>query len=384
MKLSKNKMGKIKNKINNLVTGFMVGMKNTENEIFTQLGGSTVADSTINQEAHTSRVSKALLKGELTQEVKELRYRTYMVDRETKNYKYFSPTLAKKKKKDYSKFVKFENEDNLKIITIQPNERKVENLYEFEKRMGDEYYLSENTIFVEPPKEYIIKAKRSFIPRYKLEEFTTRLAVFEIEKEKKVRLDFYVSKYPDKNVYISKGFVREIENIRDKGIKSDILDINNISFTTFHAYLLTDMLEFEFDNLNFEKVLEYDGHYILRFNADIIKNGKDEIDEFYNKEMAERYANKEKKNLVLDLTDAFTEKYICESCGKEIYYDPNMIDDLNPTKPRDIDEENTNTEKAEVTEYLDMQMAEQTFGRRLCSKCLKEYMEKMNNIEKLK
>ena len=29
MKLSKNKMGKI----NNLVTGFMVGMKNTENEI---------------------------------------------------------------------------------------------------------------------------------------------------------------------------------------------------------------------------------------------------------------------------------------------------------------------------------------------------------------
>ena len=99
MKLSKNKMGKIKNKINNLVTGFMVGMKNTENEIFTQLGGSTVADSTINQEAHTSRVSKALLKGELTQEVKELRYRTYTVDREAKNYEYFSPTLAKKPSK---------------------------------------------------------------------------------------------------------------------------------------------------------------------------------------------------------------------------------------------------------------------------------------------
>lgn len=376
-------MRKIKNKINSLITGLMVGMKNTENEVFTQIGGSTVADATINQEAHDSRVSKALLKGELTQEVKELRYRTYMVDREAKNYEYFSPTLAKKVNKDYSKFVKFENEDNLKIITIQPNERKVENLYEFEKRMGDEYYLNDNTIFIEPPKEYMIKATRDFIPRYKIEEFTTRLAVFELNGNKKVRLDFYVTKYPDKNVYTSKGFVREVENIKDKGIKSDILDIKSISFTTLHAYLLNDMLEFEFNKLVFEKILEYDGHYIIRFNADIVKNGKDEMDEFYNKEMAERYAHKEKKNLVLDLTDAFTEKYVCENCGKEIYYDISMIDELNPTKSRDIDEENTE-EKTEVTEYLDMQMAEQTFGKRLCSKCLREYMKQMNNINELK
>ena len=34
----------------------------------------------------------------LTEEVKQLRYRNYKVDREAKKYKYFAPTLALKKK----------------------------------------------------------------------------------------------------------------------------------------------------------------------------------------------------------------------------------------------------------------------------------------------
>lgn len=382
MKLNLNKrMGNLKNKVNNLITGLMVGIKNTENEIFTQLGGSTVADSTISQEAHSSRVSKALLKGELTQEVKELRYRTYMVDREAKKYEYFSPTLAKKVTKDVSKFVKYENADNLKIITIQPNERKVESLTEYESRNTTD--ISEGNIFVEPKKEFTIKITRNFVPRFKIEDFTTRLAVFEIEKKVKVRLDFYVSKYPNKSVFISKGFVREVEDIRDNGVRSDILGIETVSFTTNHAYILDDMIEFEFNNIVFEKVIEYDGHYILRFNANIVKNGVDELNNFYNKEMAERYKNKEKKERVLDLTEAFTERYICENCGKEIYYDVNSIDNLNPSKPRDIDEEVEDMDKDDVTEYYDMQIAEQTFGKRLCSKCLREYMKNMEEINEL-
>lgn len=382
-------MGKIKDKINNVWTGLMFGLKNTENEVFTQLGSSHNNMISVNQEVGSHRVSKALLKGELTQEVKELRYRTYTVDREAKHYEYFSPTLAKKMDEKYdSKFVKFENSENLNVITIQPNERNIEGIYEYECRNSVDLCAlqTDTSKFIEPKKSYTLKVTRDFFPRYKIEEFTKKLVVFEKEKGKSVKLDFYVSIYPDDKVFISKGFVREVENIRDNGVKSDILDMQSVSFTTLHAYKLDDMIQFEFNNLSFEKVLEFDGDYILRFSADIVVNGEDMIKEFYNKEMAEKYANKEKKERVLDLTDNFAEKYVCERCGKEVYYDPSSIDDLNPIQGKDIDEEENNEEtpRSETTEYMDMQIAEQTYGKLLCRDCLRKYLKEQAEIEELK
>ena len=376
-------MSKIKDKVNNIWTGLLFGLKNTENEVFTQLGGSSDIGTSINHEVGSHRISKALLRGELTQEVKELRYRTYMVDREAKHYEYFSPTLAKKIDTKYdSKFVSFENSENLNVITIQPNEREIEGLND---ALRDALYENENAIYVEPKKSYTLKIKRDFFPRYKLEEFAKKLVVFEKEKGKTVKLDFYVSIYPDDKVLISKGFVREIENIRDKGIKSDILDIQTVAFTTLHAYRLDDMIQFEFNDLSFEKVLEFDGDYILRFSADIVVNGEDMIKEFYNKEMAEKYANKEKKERVLDLTDNFAEVYVCERCGKQVYYDPSLIDDLNPTQGKDIYEnDNEESNHTETTEYMDMQIAEQTYGKLLCRDCLKKYIREQEEINELK
>lgn len=381
-------MGKIKDKISNAWTGLMFGLKNTENELFTQLGASQDTGTSINHEASSHRVSQALLKGELTQEVKELRYRTYTIDREAKSYEYFSPTLAKKiDRKIDSKFVSFENSENLNVITIQYNKRDVEGIYEYECRNSVDLCAlqTDTSKFIEPKKSYTLKVTRNFFPRYKIEEFTKKLVVFEKEKGKSVKLDFYVSIYPDDKVFISKGFVREVENIRDNGVKSDILDMQSVSFTTLHAYKLDDMIQFEFNNLSFEKVLEFDGDYILRFSADIVVNGEDMIKEFYNKEMAEKYANKEKKERVLDLTENFVEKYVCERCGKEIFYDPSSIDDLNPTQGKDIDEDyNNGIQHSETTEYMDAQIIEQTYGKILCRDCLKKYLKEKSEIEKLK
>ena len=380
-------MGKIKDKINNVWTGLMFGLKNTENEVFTQLGSSHNNMISVNQEVGSHRVSKALLKGELTQEVKELRYRTYTVDREAKHYEYFSPTLAKKMDEKYdSKFVKFENSENLNVITIQPNERNIEGIYEYECRNSVDLCAlqTDTSKFIEPKKSYTLKVTRDFFPRYKIEEFTKKLVVFEKEKGKSVKLDFYVSIYPDDKVFISKGFVREVENIRDNGVKSDILDMQSVSFTTLHAYKLDDMIQFEFNNLSFEKVLEFDGDYILRFSADIVINGEDMIKQFYNKEMADKYANHERKERVLDLTDNFAEKYVCERCGKEVYYDPSSIDDLNPTQGKDINDDSNNVSTSETTEYMDMQIAEQTYGKLLCRDCLRKYLKEQAEIEELK
>jgi hypothetical protein len=376
-------MGNLKNKVSGVITGLMIGMKKTEEDMFTQLGGSTAADSTIGQEAASSRVSQALLKGELTQEVKELRYRTYTVDREAKKYEYFSPTLAKKRDNKFdSKFVKYENSDNLDIVTIQPNERNVSSINE---TLQNAIYKDDKTLFVESDKSYTIKIKREYpFPRYKIEEFTKRFAVFKTAKTNIYRIDLYVTKYPDDKVFISKGFVREIEKIKQENIKSDVTDITGLSFTTLHAYKMDDMIEFEFDNMSFEDIIEFDGYYIVRYNANVIKNGKDMIEQFYNEEMANKYKTHEKKELVLDLTDNFTQTYVCERCGKQILYDASSVDMLNPTQGKDINDEDEDNENNDTTEYMDIQIAEQTYGKKLCRKCLEQYINEQNEINNLK
>ena len=89
-------MKNIRKTLKSIWLGFFVGMKNTEDATLHQTGLDGGAEVGAHQEVNEHRVSKALLKGELTQEVKELRHRTYAVDREAKNYEY-TPNLALKK-----------------------------------------------------------------------------------------------------------------------------------------------------------------------------------------------------------------------------------------------------------------------------------------------
>jgi hypothetical protein len=227
--------------------------------------------------------------------------------------------------------------------------------------------------------EYWIKLihGKGFLPRYRLEEYTKRLVVREYEKDVKAVLDFYVTKYPNDKDFKSKGFVHEIERVMNDGLRSDVLMIKNVSFLTNHAFNQYDMLAFEFDNLEFRYVKEYDGHYVISYLANIVKNGEDMLEKFKNKEMEEKYANKERKNVVYDFTtDMMKQTYYCDDCGKKVEYDPLAIDKMNPS----ADPTETNN-----TEYFDIQMAEQTFGKKLCRDCVKKYIlnkEEIKNIIK--
>lgn len=381
-------MGTAKDKLNNLVTGFMHGVKNTENEIFTQIGGSTVADSSIVQQMQANTLADALLRGEVTQEVQELVYRTYLVDREAKKYEYFSPTLAKKfdRSSGYeSKLVKYANPDNLEIITVQPVEREVATVKEsiagtILKTMHEKAdYLT----FAEPPKKYNITIERNFFPRFRIEQFARRVVVFKYDGENAdSKVDFYVSKYTDSEEFISKSFINEVERVMNEGYKADMLEMESLYFMTRNAYLLDDMIEFKFENLRYDKTFEYDGHYVLSFFATATVNGHDKLEDYFNKEMADKYENKEPRKKTLDLTETFARMYVCERCGKQIFYDVEEMDDVIPVEPRYADDE-TEEEITDTTEYMDIQIAEQTYGKRLCRDCLKEYLKELGEIEEL-
>lgn len=368
---------KVFNDIKIWVHSLATATKNVETQTLSQVsvdsveGGINVVQD-VNQGVH--ELAKALLRGELTEEVKQLRYRNYKVDREAKKYKYFSPTLALKKKegKD-NKFISFDKSDGLEVITVQYN-------YAISEDVLDAINQIENGGRGKKTK-YKFEFKRDFIPRFRMEEFAKKVVVKRLDETHAI-LDFYFSKYPerffrrsDDKSFRSKVFIHEIENIRDKGVKSDMLDVEELRFVTNHAYKQDDLMEFVFKNIVFREVAEFDGDYILRFKASIEHDGIDLTAAFYNKEMAEKYENKEKKELVLDVSGgAPIETYVCSDCGKVVTFDTQKMEEMPISEARDIDAEINEEDSWSVTEYMDMQIIEQTIGKKLCKSCLKKYI----------
>jgi hypothetical protein len=125
-------MKKIWRTLKLFLVGLSLGMKKTEDDLLHQSGLDTTVGSSVNQQVKDKSLAKALLRGEVTQEVIDLRYRTYAVARESTHYKYFSPMLAKKKQDiNDSNFVHFENSDNREVVTIQENKALIRNVNEF-------------------------------------------------------------------------------------------------------------------------------------------------------------------------------------------------------------------------------------------------------------
>ena len=384
-------MKKIWFKFKNFCKSVFWGLSAADTLIFK--GDNTSTPIIINKEVEDKRVSKALLKGEVTQEVQELRYRTYKIDRESKNFDYFSPTLAKKKDINDTKFISYENADNLELVTIQPNNFNVSSINDtlekinlddveyFKSQTNNEVELSVNVGKFKQVKKYNIEIIRdeAAIPRYYLEEYTTRLVVKKFSPKTKFILDFYISKYPNIMDFKSKGFIREIERIKDEGWKSDIIEFNGVHFITSHAYQIDDMVEFNFKYPSFIEIVEFDGHYIIRFKATLSKK-HDILNDYFSKTMDEKYKNKQPKDVIHHMNGGHQfEKFICEKCGKEIIYDTQEIDSTPIKQAREIDEENyINTN---MTEYLDVQIAEQTSGQKLCKECFSIWL-KNNKLDK--
>lgn len=361
-------MKRIWRAIKDIWYGFFYSMKITEEDVLKPKGVSENVGTEITQQQHSNRLSTALLAGKETQQVRELRYRTYVIDREAKKYKYYSPTLAiKRDEKQDSKFVTYENSDEHEVITIQPNFPIVEGVEQGLEQVGKRGKKTEYWI--------TIGRKFGFVPRYFIEPYVKRVVVKKRNDEDGVVIDLYVSKYPDDKDFKSKGFVKEIERIKDDGIRSDVIDIDTLCFGTLHAYKVPDMMFYKFSKFFYKTVVEFDGHYVIRFNAHADINGIDLTDEFYCKEMDEKYKNNEKKEFEIDLMgEKPDEVYVCADCGKEVIYSTKAMNEMEVTSP--------DGEKSDVdnTEFLDMQIAEQTFGRKLCRDCMQKQLAEIDRI----
>ena len=235
-------------------------------------------DASIEQQQEQDSVWQDLLKGELTERVKTLRYSTAHASRESKNYEFVSGTLGAKKRSGLLDFKgSVSRNDDEVIILVQDNNRTT--AFKDEKNGG---------------KDYIIRFIYDFIPKINLSSYVTKLVIKENTNGFKV-IDFYFSKYLERYNNVHKFFKAEIERIMNGNWRSQILETNSVRFETFNAFGEHDGVTCLVEGLKFIGTDEFDGSYILRYTYDrLIKD--DFIHTVYDENAEKKYLNKEKRD----------------------------------------------------------------------------------------
>lgn len=298
-------MNKLKKILLNIWYGLPFGLKAAGDEIM----GSGEADQTgteVNQQVTDKRVAKHLLKGEVTQEVEELRYRTYRVANESENYKYVGNGIAIKEEKEKPK-------DKTRFKFSQENENICQSVLDTMNQVGN-YGVERYRLEID---------YKSFV-RFKVEKFAKKIDVDIDEKIGKVVTTLHFNTEPDPYDAASMPFINELKKLLNANeyeiSRNEIAtSIYNLSFTTYKAYNEDDLVNYSFIKGGKFKEFKQDGYeYLLTLEWDeYLRLPTDLESKYYSKSMAEKYAKKERKDVAPEMINSERKRY-CSVCGKEM------------------------------------------------------------------
>ena len=238
-------------------------------------------DSTTTQRHKQGMLSDDLIQGKLTTEVIRLRARTYKVLEASAKYKYKSGLRGYKIENNISDKIIGEPSDNYKVEMVVANTKVTGNMYDSYNNIDAKQYNP-------------IQVTRDITPRFKLEDYTSDLYIKNIDDKTKL-LEFniceYANEYDKKTSFLIKAIEKAITNPKT----SDILDIKTVKFITNNTLGVDNFLEFEYNILSFDKIVKFNGDYVVKFIGEPIINGKNIVAEYADEELDRRYANKEKR-----------------------------------------------------------------------------------------
>lgn len=264
----------------------LLSVSNKDNE-----GGDLAG---IEQQKAQENVYANLLRGEVTQEVKELRHEMYYAERKSHDYVYAGGGHAQKRNDIFDYSGNIETSDGFKVQIVQENKEDASSLIEngiystgteveFDEKAKGDLRLKEQ-------RKFTIMIKRDFFPSFRLEQYATKLVVKRID-EKHALLDIYVPDGRKQFDNVHKLFLKSVEKIYMGDKRSDIVDFQALSFISSNAYGTDDLKFYEYDNIKFDNIISFDGSYVLRFTADVVTDGFDMIEEFYDEAAAEKSKN---------------------------------------------------------------------------------------------
>lgn len=314
---------KLKQWFNRRMAMLTLAMSNVEKNTLGQQGETLGSDVNQTQRNTQGQLADSLKQGEITQEVMNLRWRTYKILKESEGvtaeivgYDEDGMPIVKTKKVNKKlglKKVKLDPSDDYKLEMVVDNSEIViggnqamnnDNISLFDEVIhstnenGDlvatHGVIESIDYFATNKSERPIMINRDNLSNFYLENFTLKMNVRTIDKTNKL-LEFYVSKYPDEYNRTSRLFISEVKKIMNDGIPSTMLDFNEISFITYKTLGVDDYLEYVYDNISFDKIVEYNGYYVIKFNTKIKTDGNDILDAYRVNELDKKYEQKAKK-----------------------------------------------------------------------------------------
>lgn len=350
------------------------GLKNADDILTSQDVSNLNNGVSIQQKKEATRLSDALLRGEVTKEVEELRHRMYKVERETDFYTdKITSNLHLRTENNYTirkELEKHDNDNGYAVKLIQHNYTDGINTYNSLGLFSDTNSIKGKDLIENERKlkSFTINVEYDSPSRVHIGRFIN--SVKYKTKEDTHYVDLSISKYKVEGDVISSYILSKIEKTDENNLSElDFLNIRKVDFVTFKPYKSTNGIYYSFDNLHFEKIYEYDGKYYITYRLENSPEIIDTYDKYKVDDLDEKYKTKQPKNTTplysfedyTNLNISNQKTYTCQSCGKKT------------VKGKKVALEN-DSEKTEIfdNEYIDYELAFQACGEYLCSSCLKE------------
>lgn len=299
-------LSKIIQKLSNIgyriLYAFPFAMKAGDSEILGQKASSMSDSPSINVVVNETNVYGDMLKGEVTQQVEEVRYSNYQVFRESEKHNVIDGIEISDSKKDRTPW-----------NFIQKNLLYKEDLLGSMKKIGGTDDFNS---------KHLLSITYGDIPKYRVEDFCDYIKVNKIENTVNITLTFNIYKNPS---VLRRTFQNELIKI-EKNFKkygkvalerSDaISNVNGISFVTDKCEMEDSMISYIFVKTNPKSIfIDNDVIHVVYTTNDF--NRTDLTDKYYSKSMAKKYEEKAVKTKTIKPFDGERVVY-CSECGKEM------------------------------------------------------------------
>lgn len=307
----------------NQITRFMISTANVEKNAFGQTKETLESNTSIVQRHTQGQLADSLVNGEVTQEVLNLKWRTYKILKASSGVKstivgYDEDNMpivktTKKNNKAGLKKIKLDDFDDYKLEMVLDNSEialnttdifvnehleVLDNVLENYDDDGNlisvgHANIGANELNIIEKGERPIKIKRQELPNFLLENFTKKLNIRKIKKDERL-LEFYVSVYPDEYNKNSKLFLSSVKKVMT-GKKESFLEFDAVEFLTYKTIGADDFLLYNYEIIGFDKIIEFNGFYVIKFKAKLTIDGQDILEEHKVDELEKKYENKVKK-----------------------------------------------------------------------------------------
>jgi len=302
-------LGKLSKWAQRQMAAFALAAAAVEKESITQMGVGA-EEIGIVQRKSMGTLADDLVNGKKTQEVEMLRARMYKVEAAADKVRY-TGGITKLEQEEPGSNVDVENTQvDIEFSghtvteydrTIIPdsvkgdpsNEEKVELIINTEKPTitVKEALGGENMIDKDSLKLHIT---RDFRPAFEIERYSKKMIVRDLGDDEKL-LEIYLSMYPDADDRKTRLLIAEIKRAMVNPRASTILEFEKLGFVTRNDLGAEKNRLFEYDFIAFDKIVEFDGSYILKFKVKEIIANHDITKQYENEELNEKYDNNERR-----------------------------------------------------------------------------------------